>query len=589
MSKSAKIFYEFGPFRLDASERLLLREGRPIALTPKVFETLLILVRHSGHVVEKDELMKQIWSSVFVEEANLTQAVFTLRRALGESGAEHRFIETVPKRGYRFVAEVRESREKKAGAIRPTPWAKGGSGDGGINSLAVLPFVNVGADPATEYLSDGITENLINSLSQLSGLRVMARSTVFRYKGRQVDPQKVGRELRVHAIVVGRILQVGDKIVVGVEVVDSADGSQIWGEQYQRQFTDILILQEDIARVISGNLLPKLSGAEQKLLSKRYTDNAEAYRLFLMGHYFFWNRIAEEDVKRSIELFNKAIELDPNCAIAYVGLANAYYRCSNLYAAPNEALPKARAAALRALEIDETLAEAHSSLAYIRMFYDFNWPEAESELRRSIELNPGYATGHQRYGVYLTLTGRFDQALQELNLALELDPLSLMIRQCMAGLFYHAREYGRAIEQVRETLEMDPGFYLMHCILGMVYTQQGRFPEAIAEIERALSMNRSPSTLRHLGHAYAVSGQVSAARKVIEKLRKVSKQSYVSAYSIAVIYAGLGERNRAFQWLEKALEDRSEGLSLLKVTPELDSLRAESMFTELLRRVGLAS
>ena len=582
MEKQPRHFYDFGPFRLDAAERLLLRDGRPVPLTSKVFETLLVLVSNKGHVVEKDELMQKVWHGAFVEEGNLSQNIFVLRKALGESRHERRYIETIPKRGYRFVATVRESAQS-----RIKPRLKVGEEDAdAINSLVVMPFVNQSNDPAAEYLSDGITESIINSLSPLPNLRVMSRNTAFHYKNQRIDPQDVGRELGVRAVLVGRVLQFEDTLIVGAELIDVADGAQLWGEQYHRKPTDIFSVQEEISKVISEKLRLRLTGAERELLAKRYTDDTEAYQRYFKGRYF-WNKYTEDGVKKSIQYFNQAIEIDPNFALAYVGLADSYYRLSNLYLPPEEALSKSETAALKALEIDEMLAEAHASLAHIKIYRDWNWREGERELKRAIELNPGYAAARQRYGVYLALMGSFDEALAELKTARDLDPLSLSINLSLATLFYVARRHEQAIEQIKETLEIDANFHMARGILGMVYAQQGDFRRAVAELQEACRLDNTPVLLRFLGHTYAVSGQRSAAQKVLKKLRELSEQSYVPSYGIAVIYAGLGEKDQAFQWLEKAYEDRSEGLGLLKVSPELDNLRSDSRFADLMRRIGL--
>lgn len=581
--------YEFDSFRLDVAERFLLQDGRIVPLTTKAFETLLMLVRNSHRVIEKDELMKNVWHDTFVTEANLSQTIFMLRKALGESRHERRYIETIQKRGYRFITTVRELRkeEDESNYARAQELSRD-TFDSSIRSLAILPFVNASSDPAAEYLSDGITESLINSLSSLPGVRIMARSTVFRYKGREVDTQRVGRELNVRAVLVGRVLQSGDRLIISAELVDVSDGSQLWGEQYNRNLTDILAVQEEISRIISEKLRLKLSGADQKLLMKRYTDNITAYQLYLKGRYF-WSKYTEDGAKKSIRYFSEAIKLDAQYALAYAGLSDSYYRLSNLYLPPREALSKAKAAALKAVKLDEKLAEAHTSLAFIRLYCDWNWHEGERELKRAIELNPGYATARHRYGTYLSLIGRFDESLAELKLAQELDPLSLPINLGIAANFWVSRQYEQAIEQLRKLLEMEPGFYMAHGLLGIVYAQQHKFPQAVAEIETALALDNTQVLLRFLGHTYAISGQTDAAYKVLKELHKLSGKHYVSPYSKAVIYAGLGERDHALALLEDAYEDKSEGLSLLKVSPELDNLRSDSRFVNLMQRVGFAA
>src|SRR5712692_4716749 len=414
MGKPTKRIYEFGTFRLDTGERLLLRKGQAVPLTPKVFDTLVALVQKSGHVVGKDELMNEVWADSFVEESNLTQNIFMLRKVLGENRDGRSYIETVPKRGYRFVASVREvmddnddlATEKHTG---PGIISKATAEDDVLNSLAVLPLTNVSESPDAEYLSDGITESIINSLSQLPQLRVMARSTVFRYKGVEVDPRQVGQDLGVRAVLAGRVLQISDSLIVRTELVDVANGWQLWGEQYNRKLADILVLQEEISREISEKLRIKLTGEEKKRLAKRYTDDSEAYRLYLKGRYY-WNKYTKEGLTKAIEYFNQSIELDRSYALAFAGLADAYYRLSNAYLPPKEAMPKARAAAMKAVDIDDTLVEAHASLGLIKMYHDWDWAGAEREYKRAIELDPRSGLGYLRYGSYLQLVGRFDEA-----------------------------------------------------------------------------------------------------------------------------------------------------------------------------------
>ncbi|MCM3871314.1 MAG: winged helix-turn-helix domain-containing protein [Pyrinomonadaceae bacterium] len=410
--------YEFGPFSLDTRERVLLRDGRPLLLKPKVYETLVVLVSQSGHVVEKEELMRRIWPDVVVEENNLTGNIFALRRAF----AEYDCIETIPRRGYRFTGDVKQVRvadvkvtDRFGVETEVLIKESVSTRKHGIDSLAVLPFINASADPEADYLSDGITESIINNLSRLSPLRVMARSTVFRYKGREYDPQEVGLELGVGVVLLGRLLQLGDHLIVRAELVDVRDGAQLWGAQYSRTPSDILQLQEEIANEISEALQLKLTAEEKEWLTKRYTDNTEAYHAYLKGRYFFYKR-TPEGLRKGIEYFQKAIELDPTYALAYSGLADCYAVLGWLgESPPNESCPKAKAAALKALEIDDTIAEAHTSLAFVRTYYDLGWTAGETEFRRAIELRPGYALAHHWYGFQLLALGRFDESIAEMR------------------------------------------------------------------------------------------------------------------------------------------------------------------------------
>ena len=457
-----------------------------------------------------------------------------------------------------------------------------------IDSLAVLPLVNASADANMEYLSDGITESIINTLSQLPKLRVVARSTVFRYKGREVDAKEVGRELNVRAVLTGRVRHLGDVLVIGTELIDVDTDAHLWGEHYNRRLSDIFEVQEEIAREISEKLRVKLSGKERKQLMKRHTEDAEAYKLYLKGR-FHWNKRTRESLKKGIDYFERAIEKDSNYALAFTGLADCYNSLSRFgWLSPAEAMPKAKDAAERALALDAHLAEAHNSRAFVAENYEWDWPTAEREYKRAIELNPNYATAHQWYGEYLATIGRFDEGLDELKQAEQLDPLSLIINSDLGLPYFFAREYDRAVEQWQKTVELDPDFWLAHYALALVYEQQGQYREAIAESKRALNLfGDSPWVLAGLGHIYAVAGETEAAHHVLDELKERGKGLYVSPFDLALIYAGLGERDEALLWLEKAYEERNQWLTWLKVEPRLDSLRRDPRFSDLVRRVGL--
>jgi serine/threonine protein kinase/TolB-like protein/Flp pilus assembly protein TadD len=455
-----------------------------------------------------------------------------------------------------------------------------------IDSLAVLPLANATDDPGIEYLSDGITESIINTLSQLPQLKVMARATVFRYKGREADVQEVSRELGVRAVMMGRVLQFRENLVIKTELVDTLDGSQLWGEQYKRRAADIFEVQEEISREISEKLRIKLTGEEKKLLVKRYTDNTEAYRLYLKGR-FCLSKTTQEGANNAIRYFRQAIAVDQSYALAHAGLADAYYMLSSNHLPPTEAMPKARAAAERALQIDDTLAEAHASLGLVKAFYDWDWAGAELEYRRAIELNPGYASAHHWYGWYLALTGRLTEAIREIRQASELDPLSLEINSDLGLSFFFARRYDQAIEQFQKAIEMDPNSIWTRFFLGWACEQKGDFPEAFAQYRKAASLDDSPLIMAALGHTYVMSGQRDEALRVLAEMKELSVHRHVSSYHFAIIHAALGDREQAFEWLEKAYETRSEALVWLKVDPRLDALRTDSRFIDLQRRVGL--
>jgi TolB-like protein/Tfp pilus assembly protein PilF/predicted Ser/Thr protein kinase len=456
-----------------------------------------------------------------------------------------------------------------------------------IDSVAVLPFINVSADPNSEYLSDGITESVINNLAQLHGLRVIARSTVFRYKGKDADPLKVGQDLHVGAVLTGRLQERGDTLIVQAELVDVSKGTQLWGEQYNRKVSDILAVQEDISREISEKLRLRLSGEEKTRLVKRATTNSEAYHLYLNGRYY-WNKRTPEGLKKGIEYFNQAIEKDPGYALAYAGLADSYdvlpyYSVMT----PKEAYPKARAAAMKALEIDESLAEAHTSLAHALWNYDWDWAGSERENKRSLELSPNYATGHQWYAWFLAAMGRHEEAVRESKRALEIDSLSLVINAHLGYAYYFGRRYDLCIDQTRKTIELDPGFALAHNNSGLCYEQLGKFQDAIAEFQKALQFAEDPLASAYLIHTYGRWGRRLEAQRELKKLLEAAKTKFVSPYFVATAYAGLGDKDRAFEWLETAYRERADWMTYLKVDPELDPLRSDPHFADLLRRVGL--
>ena len=465
-----------------------------------------------------------------------------------------------------------------------------------IDSVAVLPFVNLGNDANTEYLTDGITESLINNLSQLPNLKVIARSSVCRYKGREVDPQVVGRELGVRAVLTGKVVQVGDTLSIQVELVDVANQAQLWGEKFNRKASDIISLQDELSRDISENLRLRLTGEERKQLAKRYTDNPDAYRLYWKGRYY-WNKRRPEEVKEAINNFRQAIDLDPNYALAYTGLADCYILGNLLQLSPKAAMPIAAESARKALQMDDRLAEAHTSLAKIKLSFEWDWAGAETEFRKAIELGPGYATAHQWYGVYLSEMGRHDESLSERKRAQELDPLSLSIGTGLGRAYFWARRYDEGLAHLQQTLEKDPQYADTHWSFGLMYEQKKMTAEAIAAFQKAIDLSRTqefpegkPEMIAALGHAYAIAGRRIEAEKILEQLGALVAQGrYVSPYSLALIYVGLNDKDRAFTWLERAYDERDEALVHLKVDPRLDPLRSDARFTDWLRRLNLAS
>ena len=590
--KPAARVYQFDSFVLDQAERVLLRGGQPVALTAKVFDVLSVLVESAGHVVTKATLLEKIWPDAFVEEANLTVNVAVLRKILRQNAGGKQYIETVPKQGYRFVAKVLEVKGERALQRVEQEIALTVQQESALNSfqafssLAVLPFDNESGDPDTEYLADGLTESIINSLSHVEDFRVLARNTVFRYKPKSADPQRIGEELGVRSLLTGRILRLGDRVIIRATAIDVQEGWQIWGEQYHRTLSDMLVVQEEIAKEISAKLKLKLTADEKRRLTKRYTDNPAAYHFYLKGRYH-WNKYAHKDLGKAIGYFRSAIEEDPVYALAYAGLSDSYCRLSNLYSPATEAMPKAKSAAHRALEIDETLAEAHAALGSALMFYDWDWPAAKREFLRAIELNPGYAIAHQRLAQYFNLAGCFAEAMHEYQIALDLDPLSPSISSSAALEFFLLGDYEQAIEQAEKTLAIDPNYPPTYYLVGWIHKRSGELAKAVDTFERVTMLDDSSLYLAALAHAYGLNGDHTKAVAILDQLEERAKHQYVSPYSRALIYIGLGENDLAFQWLDKAFEERSEMIPYLRIGVDCDSLRADPRFHDLLRRCGL--
>ncbi len=458
-----------------------------------------------------------------------------------------------------------------------------------IDSLAILPFANMSGDPDLEYLSDGVTEGLINNLSRLPKLRVMARSTVFRYHGRELpDPQQVGDELAVRAVLLGRLLRRDDALIIKLELVDTNDGSHLWGEQYVRQTSDILTLEQEISTEISEQLRFKLTSAQRKSLSKRSTENSEAYQLYLKGRYH-WNRRTEEGIKRSLDYFEKAIALDQGFALAYAGLADAYNLLASYAAKPVPTLfLRAKATALKALSLDDKLAEAHAALAAVKLWREFDWEAGERGFRKAIDLNPSYATAHLWLALYLAAMERMDEALLEITFGCELEPLSRVLNLNLARILYFARRFDESAKQCLKTIEMFPDYLIAHRRLGMTYGEQGMFMEAEAEFKAALSLApRDSETMSAMAYVYAAAGQTHDAREVFEQITILAREGYVSPYSLARVHIGLGQIDEAFAELEATHKERHGILTYLKVEPIFDGIRDDARFIDLLRRLGI--
>jgi serine/threonine protein kinase/TolB-like protein/Flp pilus assembly protein TadD len=457
-----------------------------------------------------------------------------------------------------------------------------------VNSLAVLPFVNVGGNPDTEYFSDGITESIINSLSQLSGLKVMSRNSVFRYKGRETDAEAAARDLNVRAVLTGRVVQRGDALSISVELMDARDNSHLWGAQYNRKLTDIFAVQEEIAKEISEKLRLRLSGEEQKLLTKRYTNNTEAYQLYLKCTYY-WNKFTPEAERTAIDYCTQAIAKDPNFALPYAGVVHGYQvSANNGWMRPHDAYPKAKAAMAKGLEVDPNNASLLTAAASTAMFYDWDWAAAERGFKRANEIEPNYWHHHELYAYLLTVLARPDEAIKEAQRAQEIDPLSLIANASAGEVLYRARQYDRSIEQARKALELDPGFAVGHMELARCFVEQGKYEESIAAYKQAVSlMGRTSQLVGELGYTYAVSGKRADALKMLDELKEMSARQYVSPLYFAFVHIGLGDKEQAFVHLEQAYQERSTWLMWIKVDPRFDPLRSEPRFAELLRRMNL--
>jgi TolB-like protein/DNA-binding winged helix-turn-helix (wHTH) protein/Tfp pilus assembly protein PilF len=653
-SNRSNSVYEFGPFVLNPAEHTLLRDGESVPLRPKVFDTLLVLVKNSGHLVEKDELMSAVWQGHFVEEGNLNKTISMLRQALGESAEGNRFIETVPKRGYRFVADVRDvdgttegelvvetrtrarivveeedyetlagdrpmvaaiahERATQTAAVLAQPAVKlerrsksttmpaaaaavivlavvaylfypARNRGAAIESVTVLPFVNDGSDPELEYLSDGISESLINSLSQLSSLKVIARSSSFKYKGKAVDPQEAARSLGVEAIVTGRVLRRGDQVQISLELIDARDNTRLWGERYNRDAADLLSLESEISRDIVANLRRQLTAGEQRQLTKRDTISPVAYELLLKGR-FYANKGGTDNQKRSIEYFKQAIEVDSAYALAYASLSLAYSALININGLdPREFIPKAEMAARKAVDLDENLAEAHLAMADVNS-YAWEWAAAEREHKRALELNPNLAPAHRHYMFYLIIHGRDDEAFAEGRRARELDPLSLVATAPVYELLL-AGQMDQAIEAAKNLLAADGSNPDLHTLVGYVYARKGQYAEAIAAYEKGIRLGDDSTDAQiYLGEAYAKARETEKARAILKQLEEGN--GYVSPSALAIICAALGEKEKAFALLDRAYSVHDQQLIWLGIDGGYVNLRSDPRFQDLMHRLGL--
>ena len=615
--------YSFGPFLLDPAERVLLHKGHAVALPPKALETLLVLVEKHGHVTEKAELLQRVWPNTFVEEATLTQNIFTLRKALGDSPDGHEYIETIPRRGYRFVAPVKaigqprvpagsERQPYRTPALRLVLWAAlsiigvatagfffrarsrppGTAPTVSRITLAVLPFQNFTPDSGQEYLSDGLTEEMITQLGGLNPARlgVIARTSAMHYKSSTKTAEQIGRELGVDYLIEGSLRRDGSRVRVSAQLIRVRDQMHLWAQDYDRDLGDYLALESDVARQIAAHIQVKL-GAQPTPSASRPL-NANAYDAYMKGRYF-WNKRSEQGYLRAIENFQQAIAEDSEYAQAYSGLADAYALLGSTPTTAitrQEAMSKARAAALNALALNDTIAEAHTSLAFVYWHYDWNWPAAEKEFQRALQLNPSYPTAHHWYAFYLLSQGHTDQALEEIRVAQEADPLSLIINTDVAQMLFFAHRYDRSIEQANKALEMDPDFALARVMLQWSYLAKQDKTAALAEAEKATAVPGAAAGMEaDLAIAYAAAGQTAQARKLLAQLKARSEKLHTGQLlmGMAQVHALLGEKDEAFISLEGAFQNRDGGLTLIKLVPFLDSLHGDQRFADLVGRIGL--
>jgi len=609
------IIYEFDNFRIDSGKRLLLNGGGgPISLTPKIFDTLLYLVSHNGKVLEKDELMSAIWPDTIVEENNLNKNISVLRQVLGENPGAHRFIVTVPGKGYKFVADVRtisvekipetsdskprrERRSSKrsafaaAGVIAAIAIALLALGysyfnnQRQIDSIAVMPFVNESGNPELEYLSDGMTETLIASLSKLPDLQVKASSSVFRYKG-STDTQTIGKELNARAVLYGRVVQRGEDLVLHVELVDAQTENSLWGQTYNKKLSNLIALQGEVARDLVRELSLKPSGADKQKLAKNYTENVEAYQLFLNGR-FHHRKLTPPEIKKGIAYLQQAIDTDPSYALAYTEISRAYTALALAGDMnPGEVLLKAKAAAQRAVEIDDALAEAHSSLGSVFFWYDWNWKEAEDYFIRALELDPKSSIAHFGYADFLSKMGRPEEALAEIKRAREIEPFSPFINTFEAWFLNGAGQPDAAIERVGIAIDLDPNFFFAHWIAAEIYKGKKMYPESIDESReaKALAPNQTWSDAG-LAYTFVETGQLNEPRAILNEMLRLSESRWVPPYHIALVYNALGETDQALAWLEKGYQHRDPKMALLK-EERWKNLRGDPRFQDLLRRVG---
>ena len=557
----------FGAFEVDLRAGELRKHGVKVKLQEQPLQVLQILLENPGEMVTREALQQRIWpSDTFVDfDHGLYNAIRRLREALEDSAETPHYVETLARRGYRFIGRL-----DPAQTSIPSP----------IRSLAVLPLENLSRDPEQEYFAEGLTEALITTLAKIGELRVVSRTSIMLYKGVRKPLREIARELEVDAIVEGTVLRAGDRVRITAQLIDTAKETHLWAESYERDLCDVLALQSEVARAIAREVRVKLTPQEQAHIAQVRRVDPEAYEAYLKGRYH-WNR--RPGIRKSIEYFEQAIAKDPTYAAAYAGLADCLSALTAWGHVPG--CVKAKELAEKALELDHSSGEAHTSLAFAAM-YDYDFLTAQGEFERSIELNPRYGTAHHLFGFYLGLMGRYEESYTELQRAIRLDPLSSLANALLGYIYLYARRYDQAIEQFVKTLELDPDSAFAQCGLGWAYRCKSLHEPAIAALRKSIELWRGPSPLSWFGEAYAAAGRRDEAHKILEQLFELSKQRYVTPYGVARIYAALDKKEEALHWLETAYRQRAEWMVLLKVDPCLDDLRPDPRFKELLLRMN---
>jgi TolB-like protein len=580
-SISSKTVVRFGPFEADSRAGELRKDGVKLKLVGQPFEVLAMLLERPGQLVTREELRARLWpTDTFVDfDHGLNAAVNKLRDALSDSAEKPNYVETLPRRGYRFISAV---------GLHDSQNLLGEPSSPKIQSLVVLPLENLSNDPEQEYFADGMTDQLITNLAQISALKVISRTSAIRYKGTKKSLPEIARELHVDAVVEGAVMWMGGRVRISAQLIEAPTDHHLWAASYERDLRDVLSMQEEVTRAIVSEIRVKLTAQEQARLANTHSINPEAYRLYLKGRYY-WYKLKPEAMQKAIEYFQQAVEKDPAYALAYAGLADTYNALAFFTVfPPREVVPKAKAAAVKALEIDANLAEAHVSLGWAGFTYDLDWPAAGKHLERAVVLNPAYPLAHSYYSLYLGALGRSEEGLTEAKRALDLDPVSPAILHYVVVQLYLARRFDEAIEQCRKTLELDPSFTPAHRVLGEVYAAKGMYRESLAAYEKYATLSGgSPGATAFVAYAHALSGQRSQAFRVLDQLGATSKQRYVPALSFAVVSVGLGEKEQAFLWLEKAYDERTNSLAYLKVDATWDPLRSDPRLADLVRRIGL--